>query len=200
MTPDLSKRWVAKSSSSSGRPRTSKSPILKILRCSNGCWTVSNRVGFGFDVHRFATDEQRPLILGGVLIPDAVGLLGHSDADVICHAVTDALLGAATLGDMGEHFPDTDPAWKDADSIAMLKAAADLVAADGWSVENVDCTVVLEQPKLAPHRQAMQTRLNDALHAPVSVKASRAEGLGSIGRVEGVACWAVAMLKKDDRS
>lgn len=156
------------------------------------------RVGFGFDVHRFSDDESRALVLGGVRIPDHPGLVGHSDADVVCHAVTDALLGAAGLGDIGEHFPDTDPKWKGADSVAMLSAAAGLLRSDGWMIGNVDCTLVTEQPKVSPHRVAMQERMSEAVGAPVSVKASRAEGLGALGRVEGAACWAVALILQGD--
>jgi 2-C-methyl-D-erythritol 2,4-cyclodiphosphate synthase len=155
---------------------------------------MSGRVGLGFDIHRFSDDAYRRLVLGGVHIEGAVGLDGHSDADVVSHAITDAILGAAGLGDIGEHFPDTDPLWKDADSIAMLNGALKLVIEKGWIVENVDCTVVLERPRIAPHRAAMQARLTSTVGAPVSVKAGRAEGLGSIGRVEGAACWAVALL------
>jgi 2-C-methyl-D-erythritol 2,4-cyclodiphosphate synthase len=157
---------------------------------------MSGRIGFGFDVHKFSEDPSRKLILAGVHIKDSVGLHGHSDADVICHAVTDALLGAANLGDIGEHFPDTDDKWKDADSIAMLRTASVLVRSAGFLIANVDCTIVLEQPKIAPHRAAMQERLRTTLGAPVSIKAGRAEGLGAIGRVEGAACWAAALLEE----
>lgn len=159
---------------------------------------MSDRVGFGFDVHQFTDDADRPLMLGGVEIADSKALVGHSDADVICHAITDAILGAARCGDMGEHFPDTDPRWKDADSIAMLQGAIDIIGDAGFSVINVDCTVVTESPKIAPHRPAMQERLSQTIGAPVNVKASRAEGLGALGRVEGAACWAVALLKANE--
>ncbi len=156
----------------------------------------THRIGFGFDVHRFATDG-RHLILGGVDIAGHSGLEGHSDADVLSHATTDALLGAAGLGDMGEHFPDTDVRWQGANSLELLGAAAELVRESGWLVENVDCTVVLDQPKIAPHKKAMEKRLSAVVHAPVNVKASRAEGLGAIGRLEGAACYAVALLVAD---
>jgi 2-C-methyl-D-erythritol 2,4-cyclodiphosphate synthase len=125
---------------------------------------------------------------------DGAGLAGHSDADAVAHAVTDALLGAAGLGDIGLHFPDTDQRWRGADSMQLLRATVQLVRADGWSVANVDTTVVLEAPKLAPHRAGMQRNLADVLDAPVSVKAKRGEGLGAIGRREGIACFAVCML------
>lgn len=151
------------------------------------------RVGQGFDVHPFSSDPSRRLILGGVELAGQ-GLAGHSDADAVAHAVTDALLGAAGLGDIGEHFPDTDPRWKGADSVALLTAAVALVGQAGWSIANVDCTVVLEAPKLAPVRAAMQDCLSAAVGAPVSVKAKRAEKLGAIGRAEGIACFAVALL------
>jgi 2-C-methyl-D-erythritol 2,4-cyclodiphosphate synthase len=152
------------------------------------------RVGQGFDVHPFSDDPQRALVLGGVSFPGARGLAGHSDADVIAHAVTDALLGAAGLGDIGQHFPDTDPALAGADSIDLLCRAVADVRAAGWAPQNVDCTVVLEGPKLAPHRDAMHERLSTAVGAPVTVKGKRAEGLGALGRSEGVACFAVALV------
>jgi 2-C-methyl-D-erythritol 2,4-cyclodiphosphate synthase len=152
------------------------------------------RVGQGFDVHPFSDDPDRPLVLGGVTFPGERGLAGHSDADVIAHAVTDALLGAAGLGDIGEHFPDTDPDLAGADSMGLLcRAVADVIS-DGWVPQNVDCTVVLEAPKLAPRRDAIRERLSAAVGAPVSVKGKRAEGLGALGRSEGVACFAVALL------
>jgi 2-C-methyl-D-erythritol 2,4-cyclodiphosphate synthase len=151
------------------------------------------RVGLGFDVHPFA-DDDRPLVLGGVRFEGARGLAGHSDADAVAHAVTDALLGAAGLGDIGEHFPDTDERWRGADSMRLLADAVALVRADGWTVANVDCTVVLEQPKLAPRRAAMQDALSAVVGAPVTVKGKRAEGLGALGRGEGVACWAIALV------
>ncbi|MDP4973570.1 MAG: 2-C-methyl-D-erythritol 2,4-cyclodiphosphate synthase [Ilumatobacteraceae bacterium] len=151
------------------------------------------RVGQGFDIHRFAADD-RPLVLAGVHIPGERGLHGHSDADAIAHAVSDALLGAAGLGDIGEHFPDSDPQWKGADSMQILRQVVGKVRAAGWRVENVDVNVICERPKIAPHRAAMQANLVAAVGAPVSVKGRRAEGLGSIGRVEGIACMAVALL------
>ena len=151
------------------------------------------RVGQGFDIHRFA-DDDRPLVLAGVHIVGEPGLHGHSDADAIAHAVSDALLGAAGLGDIGEHFPDTDPQWKGADSMQILRQVVDKVRAAGWRVENVDVNVICERPKIAPHREEMQANLAAAVGAPVSVKGRRAEGLGSIGRVEGIACMAVALL------
>jgi 2-C-methyl-D-erythritol 2,4-cyclodiphosphate synthase len=152
------------------------------------------RSGLGFDIHKFAPDDDKVLILGGVEFPDAVGLVGHSDADAVCHAITDALLGAACLGDMGDHFPDTDPKWSGANSIDMLSAAVEMVRSVGMTVANVDCTVIAEAPKISPHKQAMMNKLSEVVGAPVSVKATRAEGLGTIGRVEGIACMAVALL------
>ncbi|MFT7474466.1 MAG: 2-C-methyl-D-erythritol 2,4-cyclodiphosphate synthase [Verrucomicrobiales bacterium] len=155
------------------------------------------RVGQGFDIHPFSTDPNRPMILGGVVFADAgPGLSGHSDADVIAHAVTDAILGAAGLGDIGSHFPDTDPALAGADSIELLRAAAESVRAAGWAPQNADCSVVLNSPKLAPYRDQMQQRLSDALGAPVTVKGKRPEGIGSLGRNEGIACWAVALVSQ----
>ncbi|MFZ9627829.1 MAG: 2-C-methyl-D-erythritol 4-phosphate cytidylyltransferase [Ilumatobacteraceae bacterium] len=156
--------------------------------------TMTTRVGQGFDIHRFSDDPARPLVLGGVRFDGERGLHGHSDADAIAHAVTDAMLGAAGLGDIGEHFPDTDDRWKGADSLELLRHAASLVRAAGYAVGNVDCSVVCETPRLAPHRATMQQRLSDAAGGPVTVKGRRAEGLGALGRREGIACWAVAIL------
>jgi 2-C-methyl-D-erythritol 2,4-cyclodiphosphate synthase len=153
------------------------------------------RVGIGYDSHRFVSG--RPLTLGGILIPSDIGLLGHSDADAVCHAITDAILGAVGLGDIGEMFPDTDPANKDRDSIEMLQQAVARVAKAGYSIGQVDVTVITEAPKLAPHREKMRARLAAALgieSANVSVKGKSNEGLGWIGRNEGLACIAVATL------
>lgn len=154
------------------------------------------RVGQGFDVHPFGDGAAGPLILGGVEFAGEPGLAGHSDADVVAHAVADALLGAAGLGDIGQHFPDDDPDWQGADSIRLLRRVAELVRAAGWEPCNVDSTVVLEAPKLAPHRQEMQKRLSAAVGAEVTVKAKRAEGMGALGRREGVACFAVALVRR----
>jgi 2-C-methyl-D-erythritol 2,4-cyclodiphosphate synthase len=155
------------------------------------------RVGQGFDVHRFSDDPARALVLGGVTFEGQPGLVGHSDADAVAHAVAEAVLGAAGLGDIGQHFPDTDPRWSGVDSLLLLRLVARLVHEAGWEVGNVDCAVVCEIPKLAPHRTEMQRRLSDAIGGPVTVKGRRAEGLGAIGRSEGVACWAVALLTSD---
>jgi 2-C-methyl-D-erythritol 2,4-cyclodiphosphate synthase len=152
------------------------------------------RVGQGFDVHAFSTDADRVLVLGGVVFEGEAGLIGHSDADVVAHACADALLGAAGLGDIGQHFPDTDPKWAGADSIVLLTEVAGRVRAAGFEPGNVDCAVVCERPKLAPHREVMQQRLSAAVGAPVTVKGNRAEGLGAIGRGEGIACFAVALV------
>ena len=152
------------------------------------------RVGQGFDIHPWSDDPGRVLVLGGVVLPGERGLAGHSDADVVAHAVADALLGAAGLGDIGTHFPDTDSRWRGADSLTLLAHVVGLIRAEGWSIGNVDTTVVLEAPRLAPHRAAMEERLSGAVGAPVSVKAKRAEGLGALGRGEGVACFAAAVL------
>ena len=155
---------------------------------------MTPRVGIGFDVHPFA-DDDKPLVLGGIAFAGR-GLAGHSDGDVITHAVIDALLGAAGLGDIGEHFADTDPAWKDADSAGMLLATGALLRDHGWSVLNVDCSVVLDAPKLAPRRAEMQERLSGQVGAPVTIKGKRSEGLGALGRGEGIAAWAVALLDR----
>jgi 2-C-methyl-D-erythritol 2,4-cyclodiphosphate synthase len=152
-------------------------------------------VGIGYDCHRFAAGRR--LVLGGVEIPHERGLEGHSDADALTHAVIDALLGAAGLGDIGEHFPDTDERWRDADSLALLETVLTSVTTAGFAVENVDCTVVLEAPRLAPHRQEIRECLARALNLPVtrvSVKATTGEGMGFVGRGEGVAALAVASV------
>jgi 2-C-methyl-D-erythritol 2,4-cyclodiphosphate synthase len=154
------------------------------------------RVGHGFDVHRFGADPARPLVLGGCVFPALPGLVGHSDGDAIAHAVADALLGAAGLGDLGELFPDTDPALAGADSIVLLRQVASMVTGDGWAIGNADCSVVCEAPKLAPMRARMQQRLGDAVGAPVSVKGRRAEGLGPIGRGEAVVCFATVVVAR----
>jgi 2-C-methyl-D-erythritol 2,4-cyclodiphosphate synthase len=154
------------------------------------------RVGSGFDVHAFADDAGRTLVLGGVVFPGERALAGHSDADVVAHACADALLGAAALGDLGDHFPDDDPRWSGADSLELLADVARRVRGAGFEVGNVDCTVVLEAPKLADRRAEMQMRLSDATGAPVHVKATRPEGLGALGRGEGIACFAVALVHR----
>jgi 2-C-methyl-D-erythritol 2,4-cyclodiphosphate synthase len=153
------------------------------------------RVGMGFDVHAFSDDPGRRLVLGGVEFEGARGLAGHSDADVVAHAIADALLGAASLGDLGDHFSDTDPAWAGANSLGLLERVVEQVVIGGWRPVNVDCVVVLEAPRVGPHRSEMQERLGAVVGAPVSVKATTAEGLGAIGRGEGVACWAVALVE-----
>lgn len=157
----------------------------------------AHRIGQGFDIHPYSDDPERQLVLGGVHL-EGRALAGHSDADVIAHAVTDALLGAAGLGDIGSFFPDTDPELAGADSIELLRAAAAAVRKAGWLPENADCSVVLDTPKLAPVREQMQARLSDAVGAPVTVKGKRPEGIGSLGRHEGVACWAVALVRRSD--
>jgi 2-C-methyl-D-erythritol 2,4-cyclodiphosphate synthase len=157
---------------------------------------VPLRVGQGFDVHPWSDDAGRPLVLGGVCFDGHPGLAGHSDADVVAHACTDALLGAGGLGDIGVLFPDTDERWRGADSLALLAEAARCLRAAGWEPVNVDCTVVLDAPKLAPHRPVMQERLSAAVGAPVTVKGKRTEGVGALGRGEGVVCHAVALVVK----
>jgi 2-C-methyl-D-erythritol 2,4-cyclodiphosphate synthase len=156
------------------------------------------RIGQGFDVHRFTNARGHPLILGGVVVEGAAGLMGHSDADVVCHALADAVLGAAGLGDLGTHFPDTDEQWAGADSTVLLAEVVGRVAALGLRAVNADCTVVAEAPKLSPYTAAMAERLSGLLGAPVSVKATRAEGLGALGRTEGIACLAVVLMSTDD--
>jgi len=152
------------------------------------------RVGIGYDSHRFAeAPEGRELILGGVTIPHDRGLAGHSDADVLTHAVIDALLGACAQGDIGTHFPPESAEWKDADSMDLLQRTLELL--DGKPV-NVDATVIGEKPRLSGHREEIEKSLSDALGAPVSVKATTNEGMGWIGRGEGLACTAVALVER----
>lgn len=153
------------------------------------------RIGFGYDSHRF--DAGRPLVLGGVLIPGAPGLKGHSDADALVHALIDALLGAAALGDIGSHFPDSDPQWKGADSMALLAAVVDEVRAAGFSVVNVDATVICERPKLRPHIDAIRMRLAGALGCgvgAVSVKGKTNEGMDDVGAGVGVEVHCAVLL------
>ncbi|MCA9242620.1 MAG: 2-C-methyl-D-erythritol 2,4-cyclodiphosphate synthase [Phycisphaerales bacterium] len=153
------------------------------------------RVGFGYDLHRTRVD--RPLVLGGVPIPSSVGLQGHSDADVVLHAICDAMLGAAGMGDIGELFPDTDPQYKDADSRGLFRDVRSRVEAAGWRVENVDVVIHAERPRLTPHKPAIRESLMELLDLPldcVSVKATTNEGLDAIGRGEAMACSAVALL------
>ena len=151
---------------------------------------MASRVGIGYDSHRFA--EGRRLVLGGVEIPHSHGLDGHSDADVVAHAVADAVLGAAGLGDIGAHFPPADKRWRDADSIELLRTAVAMVAG---RVVNADATVICEEPRLAEHRAEMERILSEAVGAPVSVKATTNEGMGWIGRGEGIACVAIASVE-----
>ncbi len=158
------------------------------------------RVGQGFDVHRHTDDDDRVLVLGGCRFDGERGLAGHSDADVPAHAAGDALLGAAGLGDLGTLFPDTDPQWKNANSLEILSGIALLVREAGWSIGNVDVKVVCERPKLAPRKDEMQQNLTSAIGAPVTVSGRRAEGLGAIGRHEGIAAWAVAVITSDEGS
>ena len=154
------------------------------------------RVGQGFDIHRFGDDADRSLILGGVEFLGERPLVGHSDADVPAHAITDALLSALQLGDLGERFPDTDPEWAGANSIEMLKAVASEVVSLGWTIRNASVAIVCEQPKIAPMREDMQRNLGAACAAQVTVTGRRAEGLGAIGRVEGIACWATVVVTR----
>lgn len=159
---------------------------------------MTGRVGMGFDIHPCSDDRDRPMVLGGVVF-DGPGLIGHSDADVIAHACTDALLGAAGLGDIGSHFPDTDDRFLGADSIDLLRIVGEELADAGWKVANVDCSVVCDEPKIGPHREQMQRRLSAAAGGPVTVKGKRPEGIGALGRGDGVACWAVALLEGEDQ-
>jgi 2-C-methyl-D-erythritol 2,4-cyclodiphosphate synthase len=158
---------------------------------------MERRVGIGYDTHR--TSGARTLVLGGIELPDVPGLQGFSDADVLAHAVIDAVLGAAALGDIGRLYPDTDERWAGADSIALLREAVGRVAGEGWRVGNVDATVICEEPRISPHATAMAARLAEALgvdSSRVSVKGTTNEGMGFLGRGEGIAAVAVAMLER----
>jgi 2-C-methyl-D-erythritol 2,4-cyclodiphosphate synthase len=157
---------------------------------------VTSRTGLGYDCHRLVTG--RPLTLGGVEIAHDRGLAGHSDADVLTHAIIDALLGAAALGDIGQHFPDTDERYRGADSLELLRSTVAMLAERGFAIVNVDATVIIEQPHLAPFRERMRAALADALGSPlesVSVKATRGEGMGFVGTGEGAAALAVATIE-----
>lgn len=158
---------------------------------------MTTRVGCGYDVHAFAKD--RPLVLGGVTIPFHSGLSGHSDADAVIHALVDALLGAAALGDIGGHFPSNDPRWKDQPSSLFLDYTCHLLCQHQWKIGNIDVTIVAERPKMAPHIPTMRTHLAEHLHVDkdqVSVKATTTDGLGFTGRIEGIACYAVALIER----
>lgn len=152
------------------------------------------RVGQAFDVHAHTDDPDRRLVLGGVTFDGARGLVGHSDADVVAHVCADALLGAAGLGDIGQMFPDTDPTLAGADSIELLRRAAAAVREAGWRPGNIDCSVVLDTPKLAPVKEQMQNNLSEATGAPVTITGRRTEGVGALGRGEGLVAWAVALI------
>ncbi len=156
------------------------------------------RVGIGFDQHPVAGGSEGggELVLGGVRFEGGPALRGHSDADVVAHALADAMLGAAALGDLGMHFPDSDERWAGADSLAILAQVAALVGDAGLRLANADCTVICETPRIAPAREIMMQRLSAAAAGPVHVKATRPEGLGSLGRVEGIACLATALLEE----
>jgi 2-C-methyl-D-erythritol 2,4-cyclodiphosphate synthase len=152
------------------------------------------RTGIGIDSHRFVPDRR--LVLGGVEIPYELGLAGHSDADVLAHAIMDALLGAAGLGDIGQHYPDDDEAWREADSMELLFEVVEMVQALGWKIVHVDVTIMLERPKIAPHREAIKASLEKVLGS-VNVKATTGEGMGFVGRGEGAAALAVATIMSD---
>ena len=176
---------------------TDATDLIRARSRAGAALAPAPRVGMGFDVHPFSSEPHRRLVLGGVELEGA-GLAGHSDADVVAHAVADALLGAAGQGDLGALFPDHDPAFAGADSLVLLTEAVELIAASGWAPLNVDCSVVAEAPRLAEHLPTMAARLTEVVGAPVSVKAKRAEGLGALGRREAVACWAVALVEPLD--
>ena len=153
------------------------------------------RIGNGYDIHKLVAD--RPLILGGVKIPHTLGLLGHSDADVLTHAIMDALLGALSLGDIGHYFPPSDPKWKGADSMMLLEQVLQIIQSQGWKIGNIDSTIVAEQPKLKPHLKAMRSSLAQTMSLEidrVSIKATTNEKLGAIGKEEGICAYAVILL------
>ncbi|MCP3938705.1 MAG: 2-C-methyl-D-erythritol 2,4-cyclodiphosphate synthase [Actinomycetia bacterium] len=153
------------------------------------------RIGHGYDIHQVSDDPARHLVLGGVYFEGHPGLIGHSDADVVAHAVIDALLGAAGLGDIGQQFPDTDDRFSGADSLVLLEQAVALVLEARYKAVNVDCTVVADTPKLAPRRAEMADRLSGVVGAPVSVKGRTTEGVGALGRGEAIVCMAVALIE-----
>ena len=156
------------------------------------------RIGNGYDIHKLVTD--RPLILGGIEIPHSAGLLGHSDADVLIHAIMDALLGALGMGDIGHYFPPTDPKWKGANSKMLMERVAEIITSAGWEIGNIDSTVVAEQPKLKPHLKTMRSTIAKVLKIDsdrVSIKATTNEELGPVGRQEGICAYAVVLLTKD---
>ena len=161
-----------------------------------------SRVGMGFDAHQFAPEDAgRPLMLAGVAIPHTQGLAGHSDADVALHALVDAVLGAAALGDIGAYFPSSDERWRGAASGAFVTAAAQALAGDGWRIVNVDATIVAERPRLSPHVAAMRVSIAELLGLPVeriSVKSKTTDGMGFTGRAEGIACCVVAMIARGE--
>lgn len=155
------------------------------------------RIGSGYDVHAFTLN--RPLVLGGVTIPFEKGLAGHSDADAVIHAVVDALLGAAALGDIGQHFPSSDMRWKDQPGLVFLDTIYSMLCQQNWQISNIDATIVAERPKMGPHIPAMRVHLSEHLHldmSQVSIKATTTDGLGFTGRQEGIACYAVALLER----
>ncbi|MFB6274742.1 MAG: 2-C-methyl-D-erythritol 2,4-cyclodiphosphate synthase [Halothece sp.] len=157
------------------------------------------RVGNGYDIHRLG--EGRPLIIGGVNIPHNLGLVGHSDADVLTHAIMDAMLGALSLGDIGHYFPPSDPKWANADSIELLQEVKGLITTQGWSVSNIDAVVVAEKPKLGPHLKAMRDRVSQTLEIQldqVSIKATTNEKMDAVGREEAICSYAVALLQRND--
>jgi 2-C-methyl-D-erythritol 2,4-cyclodiphosphate synthase len=156
------------------------------------------RIGIGYDSHRLV--EGRDLIIGGVNIPFEKGLLGHSDADVLCHAIIDSIIGALGLGDIGSHFPDTDPKWKDASSIDLLKRIVALARVNGYDVAWIDSSIIAEKPKLSPYIEAMQNKISESGIPPalINIKAKTNEGMGFIGRGEGIAAQAVCLLKRID--
>lgn len=155
------------------------------------------RIGFGYDVHQLA--PQRKLILGGVEIPHSLGLLGHSDADVLVHSIMDAMLGAVALGDIGKHFPDTDSQYKNIDSMLLLKKVAEIIASEGYRVGNIDCTLCAQKPKLLPYIETMRQNIAGVLQTDVkniSVKATTTEKLGFVGKEEGISSYAVCLLQQ----
>lgn len=158
---------------------------------------MTMRIGNGFDVHAFT--EDRPLILGGITIPHNRGLAGHSDADAVLHAIVNALLGAAALGDIGTHFPSSDARWKDQPSTVFLDYTHDLLQQHSWNISNVDTMIVAQSPRMGPHTEAMRAHIAKHLHIAidqVSIKAATTDGLGFTGRKEGIACYAVALIER----
>lgn len=182
-----------------GSPLNFKITVPEDLIRARAVLRHETRTGFGYDIHAFSTDPSRPLWLGGVLFPNEIGLEGHSDADALLHAITDALLGAGVLGDIGQHFPPSDPQWEGKSSLVFLEYAAKLLASDGWDIVHVDVTVIAERPNIMQRAAEIRARIAEVLSSGAdrfSIKATTNEGLGALGRSEGIAAYAIATVER----